>query len=126
MGLALAVRCAERAVEASVSVWGRATLLVLSSRILPSSERQGSVPCSKKMMFSFCRPKYLCSAKKASVSRRVGPEVMMYHGITTAALLPFAEPEAELCACCAARCCSLRIRSAWIWKRLLWEGRPMS
>lgn len=54
------------------------TLLFSSKIILPSKLIAGSIPCWKKMTFSFFKPKYLCLAKNSSVDCIVLPLVIIY------------------------------------------------
>lgn len=61
-------------------------------------------PCSNKMTLFGPKPKNEFLRKKSSVSRRVGPLVITYHGITTV-------PEG-LPACSSATVCNLAMRSA--------------
>ena len=64
----------------------------------------GDAPCSKNITFSGLSPKYALVLKNSSVSRRVGPLVMMYHGTTT--------ERSGLPASSCASCCRRAMRSA--------------
>jgi hypothetical protein len=70
------------------------------------------------MTFLGLSPKYAFFAKKSAVSRRVGPLVMTYQGMMTV--------PAGFLNSSSATVCNRAMRSAWYWKRDLWEGRPIS